>query len=130
MTISIKGDKPRVESLAIGDELLDGRVQDGNTRDLGEALAQLGFELQSARTVPDSRATIVNALREAAARSDVVVTSGGLGPTSDDITAASTTPRGQERQDRTFDFTNPTMRRLARSRTSTVAPRARSWPTV
>lgn len=76
----------RIESLAIGDELLDGRVVDKNTTDLGDALSQLGLELQGARTVPDRRALIVAALREAAARSDIIVTSGGLGPTSDDIT--------------------------------------------
>lgn len=77
----------RIESLAIGDELLDGRVVDKNTTDLGDALAAVGLELQGARTVPDRRALIVSALQEAAARSDIVVTSGGLGPTSDDITA-------------------------------------------
>lgn len=76
----------RIESLAIGDELLDGRVIDKNTTDLGDALSQLGLELQGARTVPDRRALITSALKEAAARSDVIVTSGGLGPTSDDIT--------------------------------------------
>ena len=49
----------RVVSLAVGDELLDGRVADANTRDLGDALAQLGLELCGARTVPDARAVIV-----------------------------------------------------------------------
>jgi nicotinamide-nucleotide amidase len=77
----------RIESLAIGDELLDGRVVDKNTRDLGDALSQLGLELQGARAVPDRREAIVTAVAEAARRSDIVVTSGGLGPTSDDITA-------------------------------------------
>lgn len=76
----------RIESLAIGDELLDGRVLDSNTRYLGDTLSVLGLELQGARTVPDDRALIIGALREAVARADVVVTSGGLGPTSDDIT--------------------------------------------
>ncbi len=77
----------RIESLAIGDELLDGRVQDSNTKNLGDALSVLGLELQGARTVPDDRALIIAALQEAVARADVVVTSGGLGPTSDDVTA-------------------------------------------
>lgn len=76
----------RIESLAIGDELLDGRVLDSNTRNLGDTLSVLGLELSGARTVPDSRALITSALREALGRADVVVTSGGLGPTSDDIT--------------------------------------------
>lgn len=77
----------RIESLAIGDELLDGRVVDKNTTDLGDALSQLGLELQGARTVPDRRAAIVAAVTDAAVRCDIIVTSGGLGPTSDDITA-------------------------------------------
>ncbi|MDP2340242.1 MAG: CinA family nicotinamide mononucleotide deamidase-related protein [Deltaproteobacteria bacterium] len=77
----------RIESLAIGDELLDGRVQDSNTKHLGDTLSILGLELQGSRTVPDERALIIAALKEAVARADVVVTSGGLGPTSDDITA-------------------------------------------
>lgn len=83
----MKTGKLRIESLAIGDELLDGRIADKNTQDLGDALAALGLELQGARTVPDQRATIVAAVREASARADIVVTSGGLGPTTDDITA-------------------------------------------
>lgn len=77
----------RIESLAIGDELLDGRVLDANTRDLGDSLSVLGLELSGARTVPDHRETIVRALQEACTRADIVVTSGGLGPTSDDMTA-------------------------------------------
>jgi nicotinamide-nucleotide amidase len=87
----------RIESLAIGDELLDGRVQDSNTKNLGDTLSVLGLELQGARTVPDDRALIIGALQEAIARADVVVTSGGLGPTSDDITAeciAEAVPEG------------------------------------
>lgn len=79
--------KLRVESLAIGDELLDGRVADKNTQTLGDALAQLGLELQGARIVPDHRQLIVEALKDAASRADMVITSGGLGPTTDDITA-------------------------------------------
>ncbi len=77
----------RIESLAIGDELLDGRVLDSNTKFLGDTLSVLGLELAGARTVPDDRQLIIEAVRDAVARADVVVTSGGLGPTSDDITA-------------------------------------------
>lgn len=77
----------RIESLAIGDELLDGRVQDSNTKHLGDSLSVLGLELQGARTVPDDRASIIGSVLEAVRRADIVVTSGGLGPTSDDITS-------------------------------------------
>jgi nicotinamide-nucleotide amidase len=77
----------RIESLAIGDELLDGRVLDSNTKFLGDTLSVLGLELCGARIVPDDRSAIVDAVNAAVDRADVVVTSGGLGPTSDDITA-------------------------------------------
>jgi nicotinamide-nucleotide amidase len=77
----------KIASFAIGDELLDGRVADGNSKDLGTALSTLGLELCEVRTVPDQRERIEAALRGLSATADVVVTSGGLGPTSDDITA-------------------------------------------
>jgi nicotinamide-nucleotide amidase len=75
-----------VESLAIGDELLDGRLADGNSRDLADSLAPLGLVLSRVTAVGDDEGTIAEAVLEAAARADVVVTSGGLGPTSDDLT--------------------------------------------
>jgi nicotinamide-nucleotide amidase len=76
----------RIETLAIGDELLDGRLADTNSRTLADALAPLGLSLQRATVVDDDIDVIADAVREAAARSDIVVTSGGLGPTSDDLT--------------------------------------------
>ncbi len=77
----------RIAALSIGDELLDGRVKDGNMNGLGQSLAEMGLELAEAAVVPDDRAVIVAAVRTLAARNDVVVTSGGLGPTSDDVTS-------------------------------------------
>jgi nicotinamide-nucleotide amidase len=77
----------RIAALSIGDELLDGRVKDGNMNGLGQALAELGLELAEAAVVPDDRAVIVAAIRTLAARNDLIVTSGGLGPTSDDVTS-------------------------------------------
>jgi nicotinamide-nucleotide amidase len=76
-----------VESIAIGDELLDGRVLDGNSKGLGDALSVLGLELTRTTIVNDDRATIAEAVREASARATLIVTSGGLGPTTDDVTA-------------------------------------------
>lgn len=76
-----------IETIAIGDELLDGRIVDSNTKDLGDALAVFGLTVSRATIVPDERDRIVDAVREAAGRADVVVTSGGLGPTTDDVTA-------------------------------------------
>jgi len=77
----------RIAHLSIGDELLDGRVKDGNMNGLGTALSLLGLELAEARTVPDVRRQIEETLRALAGVADVIVTSGGLGPTSDDVTA-------------------------------------------
>jgi nicotinamide-nucleotide amidase len=77
----------RVAHLSIGDELLDGRVKDGNMNGLGTALSSLGLELTEARTVPDVREQIEHTLRGLAGIADLIVTSGGLGPTSDDVTA-------------------------------------------
>lgn len=76
-----------VEALAIGDELLDGRLADGNSKDLADALAPYGVSLARTTAVGDDIAAIADALLEAASRADVVVTSGGLGPTSDDLTS-------------------------------------------
>lgn len=76
-----------IESLAIGDELLDGRLADTNSRMLAEALSDLGLSLSRAVAVGDHIDDIAAAVREAAGRADVVVTSGGLGPTTDDLTA-------------------------------------------
>lgn len=76
-----------VEALAIGDELLDGRLADGNSRDLAEVLAPFGAALTRITAVGDDVDAIAEAVLEAASRADVVVTSGGLGPTTDDLTA-------------------------------------------
>src|ERR1700749_3600065 len=73
--------------LVIGDEILSGRTQDTNTNYIARFLATLGIDLKEARVVPDEEPRIVaalNALREAW---DFVFTTGGIGPTHDDITA-------------------------------------------
>jgi nicotinamide-nucleotide amidase len=77
----------RIAHLSIGDELLDGRIKDGNVNGLGTTLSTLGLELVEARIVPDVRGQIEQTLRALAGIADVIVTSGGLGPTSDDVTA-------------------------------------------
>ncbi len=73
--------------LVIGDEILSGRTQDTNTRDIARALGARGVDLAEARTVPDVHEEIVAALDALRARYDYVVTTGGIGPTHDDITA-------------------------------------------
>ncbi|MEM1350163.1 MAG: CinA family nicotinamide mononucleotide deamidase-related protein, partial [Myxococcota bacterium] len=75
-----------VALVCIGDELLDGRVRDANLHHLGAALEELGQKLVEARFVADDIAQIERALLGAVEVADVVAVSGGLGPTSDDIT--------------------------------------------
>src|SRR3712207_8833962 len=74
------------EIVTIGTEILLGDLVDTNTAWLSERLAALGVGIYRHTTVGDNRARIVAALREAAARADLVITTGGLGPTSDDLT--------------------------------------------
>ena len=73
--------------LIIGDEILSGRTQDTNLRDIARYLGVHGVDLAEARTVPDVQAEIVDALNALRARYDYVITTGGIGPTHDDITA-------------------------------------------
>lgn len=76
-----------IEAIAIGDELLDGRLADTNSQRLADLLAPYGLTLSRTLTVGDDVEVIAQAVLEAAARADVIVTSGGLGPTTDDLTA-------------------------------------------
>ena len=73
--------------LLIGDELLSGRTQDTNLATIATFLEPLGVEVREARVLPDDRDTIVSAVREFSGRFDYVFTTGGIGPTHDDITA-------------------------------------------
>jgi nicotinamide-nucleotide amidase len=78
----------RVELIATGDELLNGVIVDTNSPWLMERLAAQGLPVERKTMVRDDRTALVEALRTASLRSDLVVVSGGLGPTADDITAA------------------------------------------
>jgi molybdenum cofactor synthesis domain-containing protein len=73
--------------LVIGDEILSGRTKDRNIGYIAEYLARIGVDLREARVVPDVEAEIVAALNALRARYDYVITTGGIGPTHDDITA-------------------------------------------
>ena len=72
--------------LAIGDELLSGRTRDANIHYLAGWLTERAVALVEARIVPDEEASIAEALNALRARYDYVFTSGGIGPTHDDIT--------------------------------------------
>jgi molybdenum cofactor synthesis domain-containing protein len=73
--------------LIIGDEILSGRTQDTNLGDIARYLNVHGVQLAEARTVSDEIDEIVAALNALRARYDYVITTGGIGPTHDDITA-------------------------------------------
>jgi molybdenum cofactor synthesis domain-containing protein len=73
--------------LVIGDEILSGRTQDSNSNYVARQLTSLGIDLQEVRVVGDSEAEIVAALNALRGRYDFVFTTGGIGPTHDDITA-------------------------------------------
>jgi molybdenum cofactor synthesis domain-containing protein len=73
--------------LVIGNEILSGRTRDANLTFLGENLNKLGVRLTEARVIPDEAEVIVATLNEVRARFDYIFTTGGIGPTHDDITA-------------------------------------------
>ncbi len=75
--------------LIIGNEILSGRTQDANLAYLGRRLNDIGVRLTEARVIPDLEDAIVAAVNEARRRFTYVFTTGGIGPTHDDITAAS-----------------------------------------
>jgi molybdenum cofactor synthesis domain-containing protein len=84
---SVSDDRVTCAVLIIGDEILSGRTQDTNLRDIARYLNVLGIDLAEARTVPDVLGEIVDALNALRSRYDYVITTGGIGPTHDDITA-------------------------------------------
>jgi molybdenum cofactor synthesis domain-containing protein len=73
--------------LVIGDEILSGRTKDKNIGYIAEYLTAIGIDLREVRVVPDLEAEIVDALNALRRRYTYVFTTGGIGPTHDDITA-------------------------------------------
>ena len=73
--------------LVIGNEILSGRTQDTNLNHIARQLNDWGIRVREARVIPDVEETIVDAVRDASTRFDYVFTTGGIGPTHDDITA-------------------------------------------
>jgi len=78
---------PTAAMLVIGDEILSGRTREANAYHLAGRLARVGIDLREIRVVPDEHGVIVDALRSLSGAHDHVFTSGGIGPTHDDITA-------------------------------------------
>ena len=75
--------------IIIGNEILSGRTQDLNLAFLGERLNEIGVRLAEARVIADDTETIINTINECRAKYDYVFTTGGIGPTHDDITSAA-----------------------------------------
>ena len=78
---------PTAAMLVIGDEILSGRTRDSNMHHLAQELTKVGIDLKEVRVVGDEAATIITAVKALSTGYDVVFTSGGIGPTHDDITA-------------------------------------------
>ena len=74
-------------ALIIGNEILSGRTQDANLHYIAKTLGQQGVSVREARVIPDIHQVIIDTVNEARSNFDYVVTTGGIGPTHDDITA-------------------------------------------
>jgi molybdenum cofactor synthesis domain-containing protein len=89
----VSADRPSEERivtacvLIIGNEILSGRTQDANLAYLATGLNEVGVTLREARVIPDIEATIIATVNELRAKYDYVFTTGGIGPTHDDITS-------------------------------------------
>ncbi len=79
-------DSPGAAVLVIGNEILSGRTRDANVQAIGAALAEIGIRLREVRVVEDREPAIVAAVNALRASYDYVFTTGGIGPTHDDIT--------------------------------------------
>jgi nicotinamide-nucleotide amidase len=82
----VKEIEMQVEIITIGDELLIGQVIDTNSAWMGEQLNLIGLRVVQITSISDQREHILKALAEAAGRAEIILITGGLGPTSDDIT--------------------------------------------
>jgi molybdenum cofactor synthesis domain-containing protein len=80
-------DRVTAAVMIIGDEILSGRTQDTNLNFIAKYLGTYGVDLAEARVVPDLKEEIIAALNALRAKYDYVITTGGIGPTHDDITA-------------------------------------------
>ena len=73
--------------LVIGNEVLSGRTQDANIKFIATGLGEIGIPLREVRIIPDVAETIIETVNDCRARFDHVFTTGGIGPTHDDITS-------------------------------------------
>lgn len=80
---------PKASIIIIGNEILSGRTLDINTQEIALTLGKKGIIVAETRTIPDIKEMIIQHVRELSAKYDYVFTTGGIGPTHDDITAES-----------------------------------------
>ena len=85
----IENKKVNAAILIIGNEILSGRTQDTNTSTLATWLNSIGVKVSEVRVIPDIENTIVDTINILRKENDYVFTTGGIGPTHDDITASS-----------------------------------------
>ncbi len=85
----MKKDSKKAAVIIIGNEILSGRTQDLNISYIGKNLEKLGIVLEEVIIIPDVKATIVEKVKHYSQNYDYVFTTGGIGPTHDDITSAS-----------------------------------------
>ncbi len=76
----------KAEIITIGDEILIGQIVDTNSQWIGQELNKIGVSVYQISSIQDEKQHILNALKEAESRADIVILTGGLGPTKDDIT--------------------------------------------
>lgn len=80
---------PKAAVVIIGNEILSGRTLDINTQEIALHLTEIGVDLIETRTIADDRQMIIKTIKEMSAKYDYVFTTGGIGPTHDDITSES-----------------------------------------
>ena len=85
----IKNTKVNASILIIGNEILSGRTQDTNTRSIAIWLNSIGVKVDEVRVIPDIENIIIDTVNHLRKNNDYVFTTGGIGPTHDDITAQS-----------------------------------------
>ncbi len=83
---------PSAEIITIGTEILLGEIVDTNTRYIARTLRGMGVDLYRTITIGDNAERIAEAIRHSMQRADIVITTGGLGPTVDDPTRAKPLP--------------------------------------
>ena len=124
-------DKVTACLILIGNEILSGRTQDKNLSFLAAGLNEIGIQMLEARVIPDVRQKIVDTVNECRAEFDYVFTTGGIGPTHDDITSeciAEAFGVGMYRDQSIVDLLNSYMKGRGRSEMNEARMRMATFP--